>query len=71
MSQYEYTANPAPGYNYTVQQGDTLQSIARRAFGEDSQRAWRAIYRANEAIIGEDPNWILPGLVLRIPVSIK
>ena len=70
MSLYQDTTNPVPGYNYTVQRGDTLQSIARRAYGNSSQPAWKAIHNANKNVIGDDPNWIRPGQVLRIPVSI-
>ena len=51
-----------PGSNYTVQQGDTLYSIAQQAYGDGNQ--WPIIASANNI---SDPNHILPGQVLYIP----
>ena len=61
------SASPTPGSNYTVQQGDTLSSIAQRAYGDANQ--WQTIYNypANKQVIGPDPNHIHPGEVLYIP----
>jgi hypothetical protein len=42
--------------NYTVRSGDTLSTIAA-AHGT----TWRTVYAANRAVIGGDPNLILPG----------
>ncbi|MFI6643425.1 transglycosylase family protein [Streptomyces sp. NPDC050504] len=42
--------------DYTVRSGDTLSSIAV-AHGT----TWRALYAANRAVVGADPDWILPG----------
>src|SRR5579859_6343268 len=67
----QYTSRPAPGYSYTVQSGDTLQSIAKQAFGDDSRQAWQAIYNVNRSIIGDDPHWMVVGQILHIPVSPK
>lgn len=50
------------GQTYTVQKGDTLSSIAAK-YGT----SWQAIYNANKAVIGGDPNLIKPGQVLTIP----
>ncbi len=47
---------------YTVQAGDSLSAIGGR-FGVD----WTAIYEANRAVIGPDPNLIVPGQVLAVP----
>ncbi|WP_199549748.1 transglycosylase family protein [Streptomyces sp. N35] len=57
----EQSAEPASSdagaqYRYTVQQGDTLGSIAT-----DRDLTWQELYEANRQIIGEDPNLILPG----------
>ena len=57
--------SPTPGSNYTVQQGDTLYSIAQRAYGDSNQ--WQTIYDANKQVIGSNPNLIHPGEVLYIP----
>ncbi|MFF4232256.1 transglycosylase family protein [Streptomyces sp. NPDC001820] len=46
----------ARGGDYTVRLGDTLSGIAA-AHGTD----WRALYGANKAAIGADPNLIVPG----------
>ena len=49
---------------YTVQSGDTLWDIAERTTGSGSN--WRDIYEANQGVIGEDPNLIMPGQQLRL-----
>ena len=62
------TALVLPGHralaHYTVGAGDTLSRIAAalRLSG-----GWRALYAANLAAIGPDPNAIRPGTVLAIP----
>ena len=49
---------------YTIQPGDTLRAINIRAYGNDG---YRALFEANRAVIGEDPNLIEVGAVLDIP----
>ncbi|MFI9325777.1 LysM peptidoglycan-binding domain-containing protein [Kitasatospora aureofaciens] len=46
---------------YTVQPGDTLNSIAT-AHG----KPWQALYERNKPTIGHDPNMILPGQTLTL-----
>lgn len=63
-----------PGTNYTVQSGDTLWSIALRAYGNGND--WTVIYNypANQKVIGSNPNLsqaLSPGLVLYIPTSTR
>lgn len=53
------------GSEYTVQEGDTLSSIAQQAYGPDDR--WQEIYIANTQVIGIDPNILPPGKVLYIP----
>ncbi|MFD7336185.1 transglycosylase family protein [Streptomyces violascens] len=53
-------AAPAGG-SYTVRSGDTLSAIAA-AHGT----GWEALYAANRAVIGGDPDLILPGQQLKI-----
>ena len=50
------------GRVHTVQQGDTLSSVARR-FGVKG--GWKALYTANRAVIGADPNRLVVGTMLR------
>lgn len=57
---------------YQVVPGDCLWSIASRVLGGHASsstidRGWRAIYAANRAAIGDDPNLIHPGLMLSLP----
>ena len=55
-------AQATPGSNYTVQQGDTLSSIAQQAYGDSNQ--WEVISNANNIT---NPNLIYAGQVLYIP----
>ncbi len=57
-------APPIPG-SYTVQEGDTLWSIAKRVWDDGSR--WQEIYQANADLIGPDPNAITAGMELQIP----
>jgi nucleoid-associated protein YgaU len=51
--------------SYTVQKGDTLSHIAQKHYGKASR--WHAIFEANRDVIGDNPDRILPGQVLRLP----
>ena len=55
---------PGP-YIYEVNRGDTLSQIADFFYGRAS--AWKAIYHANQGIIGNNPDKILVGQQLTIP----
>ena len=63
-------ANPSPGgaitvpSTYVAQPGDSLSSIALRAYGVAD---WGAIYNANRATIGPNPSLIFAGQRLAIP----
>jgi nucleoid-associated protein YgaU len=50
---------------YVVKAGDTLAKIAREFYGDEAK--WAEIYKANKAVI-KDPNFLYPGLELKIPV---
>jgi hypothetical protein len=57
-----------------VRRGDTLWSIARRHLGRAAgdaavDREWRRWYAANRAVIGADPDLILPGQRLVPPAA--
>lgn len=69
---------PANKGTYTIKNGDTLWSIARKFYG-GSGANWRKIYDANKSVIESTANryrrgrgsdcghWIYPGTVLTIP----
>jgi nucleoid-associated protein YgaU len=52
---------------YTVRSGDSLSKIAKSLLG-DAKR-WREIYEANKDVVGNNPDLIHPGQVLKIPAS--
>jgi len=49
---------------YTVQEGDSLWSIAKAAYGKGTQ--WEAIYKANRDVMKSDTD-LRPGMELRLP----
>jgi Dyp-type peroxidase family len=57
---------PVPSKTYVVRQGDTLSNIAQRAYSDGSQST--LIYEANKNVIGPNPNNLLPGQILYIPI---
>lgn len=57
---------PATGRpSYVTAQGDSLQSVAERVYGDGEQ--WNVLYDANRNIIGDDPAALAPGITLLIP----
>ena len=59
-----------------VRRGDSLWSVAARHLGPDASeaeiaRAWPAWFEANRAVIGDDPDLLLPGQVLRPPEAVR
>jgi nucleoid-associated protein YgaU len=50
------TARGGSRGDYTVREGDTLSLVAAR-----HGTTWRQLYAANRAVIGEDPDLIVPG----------
>ena len=58
-----------------VRRGDSLWSIAARHLGSDASdaeiaRAWPAWFEANREVIGDDPDLLQPGQVLRPPEGV-
>jgi nucleoid-associated protein YgaU len=51
-----HTARSASRGDYTVREGDTLSKIAAR-----HGTTWQRLYAANKAVIGGDPDLIVPG----------
>lgn len=64
------TPTAADSGMYTVRSGDTLWDIAAAELDEATNReiseAWKAIWRANHDVIGDNPGLILPGQQLDI-----
>jgi len=62
-------AAPTGGGTYVVRPGDSLWSIARAhpAPSGDVGTRWRAIWRSNRGVVGDDPDLIHPGQALRLP----
>ncbi len=52
------------GRHHTVRPGDTLSSVARR-FGVRGGAG--ALYEANREVVGDDPDRLRPGMLLRLP----
>ena len=50
---------------HTVAPGDSLSSISKKYY--KSANHYPLIYEANKKIIGDDPNMIIDGTVLKIP----
>jgi len=57
---------PPQSSTYTVVRGDTLWSIAQRKLGAGNR--WREIFEINRGVIGNNPDFILPGQILTIPI---
>ena len=50
---------------YTVLKGDTFSGIARKLYGDAGD--WRRIWQHNRDVVGESPDKLRPGMVLKIP----
>jgi nucleoid-associated protein YgaU len=59
-----------------VRRGDSLWSVAARHLGHDASdaeiaRAWPAWFEANRDVVGDDPDLLRPGQVLRAPEGVS
>ena len=53
---------------HTLTADETLSHLALKYYGHATPPYWQLIYEANKTVIGNDPNKVRPGLVLKIPV---
>ncbi len=64
-------AAPVPAVQYmaehTVVSGETLSHISLKYYKSAVKPKYMVIYEANKAVIGDNPNMIKPGMVLKIP----
>jgi hypothetical protein len=56
---------PPVEQTYTVKPNDSIIGITKQARGSDL--SWRDLYNANKEIIGNNPDLIQPGTILKIP----
>ncbi len=54
---------------YVVQEGDTLFDIARYKLGRASR--WGEIFELNREVLGEDFDFLQPGLELKMPATVR
>lgn len=52
---------------HTVESGDSLGALALKYYGHATPEYWQVIYQANKAVIGDNPNVIKRGIILKIP----
>ena len=62
------------GSRVVIHRGDTLWSIAARSLPSgpndvEIQQRWHDIWKQNRLVIGDDPDLIHPGTVLRLPAT--
>ncbi len=60
------TAAPKVIAEHTVTDDDTLSGIALKYYGSAVKKWYMYIYETNKDVIGDDPNIIRPGIVLKI-----
>jgi nucleoid-associated protein YgaU len=67
-------AAPKAIAEHTVKAGETLSHLALKYYKKAAKPYWMAIYEANKDVIGDNPNVIRAGMVLKIvelPADLK
>lgn len=70
---------PLPASTHLVAQGDSLWDISETRLDHtgatpsaaEVDQAWRKLWRTNEAVVGADPDRIVPGQRLEIPEALR
>ena len=60
-------ALPKTKAEHKVAAGDTLSARALKYYGKTAKDYWMLIYETNKAVIGDNPNGIKAGTVLKVP----
>ena len=60
--QSEKPETPSFKAEHTVKSGETLSDLALKYYGSAVKEKWMAIYEANKATIGDNPNIIKPDI---------
>jgi hypothetical protein len=52
---------------HTIVSGETLSHVSLKYYNSATKAKWMLIYEANKEVIGDNPNRVIPGMVLKIP----
>ncbi len=52
---------------HTLTAEETLSHLSLKYYGSAIKDKWMIIYEANKDVIGDNPNHVAPGMVLKIP----
>jgi hypothetical protein len=52
---------------HTIASGETLSHVSLKYYNSAIKAKWMLIYEANKDVIGDNPNRVVPGMVLKIP----
>ena len=52
---------------HTLTADETLSHLALKYYGHATPAYWQVIYLANKELIGDNPNRVRPGMVIKVP----
>jgi nucleoid-associated protein YgaU len=52
---------------HTLAADETLSHLALKYYGHATPPYWQLIYEANKELIGDNPNRVRPGMVIKVP----
>ncbi|MEW5872333.1 MAG: hypothetical protein AB1894_23925 [Chloroflexota bacterium] len=53
---------------HTLTAKETLSDLSLKYYGHATEPYWRLIYEANKDVVGDNPNRVHSGMVLKVPV---